>query len=71
MDTIDLFKNIREKKRSTFVQSDIMEFYQSITQDLLSKSLNHAKEYTDTSDEEVKIILACRKSVLSNIVEFG
>ena len=65
LDTIDWFKNIRDKKRSSFAQFDIIEFYSSITLELLLKSLNHAREYTDITDEEVKIILVCRKSILS------
>ena len=64
MDTIEWFKNIKDKKRSTFVQFDIIEFYLSITRELLLKRLNHAREYTDIMDEEVEIILACRKSIL-------
>ena len=31
MDIIDCFKNIKNKKRSTFIQFDIIEFYPSIT----------------------------------------
>ena len=64
--TIDWFKNIRDKKRSSFVQFDIIEVYLSITTELLLKSLNYAREYTDITDEEVEIILACRKSVRSD-----
>ena len=66
MDTIDWFRKIRDKKRSTFVQFDIIEFYPSITKELLVRSLNHAREYTDITEEEIEIILASRKSVLSD-----
>ena len=66
MDTIDWFKNIRDKKRFTLVQFNIIEFYPSITKELLLKSLNHAREYTDITEEEVEIILACRKSAQSD-----
>ena len=66
MDTIDWFMKIKDKKRSTFVQFDIIEFYSSITKELLVRSLNHAREYTDIMEEEVEIILASRKSVLSD-----
>ena len=66
MNIIDSYKNIRNKKRSTFVQFDILEFYPSITRELLLKYLNHAKEYTDITDEEVEFNLACGKSVLSD-----
>ena len=66
MDTIDWFRNIRDKKRSTFEQFDIIEFYPSIIRELLVKSLNHVRENTDITEEQVEIILACRKSVLSD-----
>ena len=65
MDTIDWFRKIWDKKRSTFVQFDIIEFYTSITKELLVRSLNHAWEYMDIPEEEIEIILASRKSVLS------
>ena len=32
--------------------------------ELLLKRLNHAREYTDITDEEIEIIRACRKSIL-------
>ena len=66
MDSIDWFRKIRNKKRSTFVQFDIIDFYPSITRELLVRSHNHAREYTDITEEEVEIILARRKSVLSD-----
>ena len=66
MDTIDWFRKIKDKKRSTFVQFVIIEFYPSITKELLVRSLNHATEYTDITEEEIEIILASRKSVLSD-----
>ncbi len=65
MDTIDWFKKIKDKKRSTFVQFDIIEFYPSITKELLVRSLNHAREYTEIT-EEIEIILASRKTILSD-----
>ena len=66
MDTIDWFRKLRDKKRSTFVQFDIIGFYLSTTKELLVKSLNHARKYTDITEEAVEIILASRKSVLSD-----
>ena len=39
--------------------------------ELLLKSLNSAREYTDITDEEIEIILACRKSIYPIIVELG
>ena len=45
---------------------DITEFYPSITKELLVRILNHARVYTDITEEEIEIILASRKSVLSD-----
>ena len=66
MDTIDWFKKIKDKKGSTFIQFDIIEFYPSITKELLVRSLNQAREYTEITEEEIEIILASRKTVLSD-----
>ena len=66
LDTINWFKNIKNKKRSTFIKFNIIEFYPSITRQLLLKSLNHDKEYTDITNKEIEIILAWRKSILSD-----
>ena len=35
-----------------FIQFDIIKFYSSINGELLLKSLNHAREYTDITDAE-------------------
>ena len=51
MDTIDWLKKIKDKKRSTFVQFDIIDFYPSITKELLVRRLNHAREYTEITEE--------------------
>ena len=59
MGTIDWCRKIKDKKRSTFVQFDI-------TKELVVRSLNHAREYTDITEEEIEIILASRESALSD-----
>ena len=66
LDTIDQFIDIKNKKSTTFIQFDIIEFYPSITWALLLKSLNYKREYMDITDEEIEIILACRKSILTD-----
>ena len=52
--------------RFIYIQFDIIEFYPSMTRELLLKYQNHAKEYTDITDEEIEIILAYRKSILTD-----
>ena len=54
------------KEKAKFIQFDICEFYPSITEELLRKSLNFAKSHTTISPDEEELIMACRKSVLFN-----
>ena len=63
-DTIEWFKNLKYKRTSFFVQFDIVEFYPSITKELLSKALTFAKRFTNIPEEHEKIILHARKSLL-------
>ena len=64
-ETIEWFKNIKNKSKCTFIQFDIIDFYPSISKELLLNSLTHAKTFCDISDEQIQLILACRKSVLN------
>ena len=43
---------------------DIVDFYPSISEELLVKSINFAKKYTHISDDDINIILQSRKSFL-------
>ena len=43
---------------------DIDSFYPSITKSLLSKAISFAKNYTTISDNDIDIIMHCRKSLL-------
>ena len=54
------------KAKARLLQFDICEFYPSISEDLLRKSLLFAKNHTFIEEEEVSLIMACRKSVLFN-----
>ena len=52
------------KSKGRFVQFDICEFYPSISEELLGKSLTYARTHTKFEDEEVDLIMACRRSIL-------
>ena len=41
-----------------------MDFYSSITKELLLNSINYARNFIDITDEQLKIILNCRKSTI-------
>ena len=48
------------------MQYDIEEFYPSISEDLLKKTLDRARTFVDISREEEENIMHCRKSSLFN-----
>ena len=45
-EVISWFKNIPNKNKYKFVKFDIIKFYPSITENLLKKFINFAKEYS-------------------------
>lgn len=64
-DAINWFQNLKSKNKATFIQLDIIDFYPpSISKDLLENSLSFAKNYTEIIDEEIKIIMDSRQSIL-------
>ena len=65
-ETIEWFKGIKNKSKATFIQFDIIDFYPSITKNLLIDSSNYAHKYIDITNEQYEIILACRKTVIKD-----
>lgn len=63
---IDWFKSLEDKSSCNFVQFDIVEFYPSISEELLSKAINYAKEFVPISQDDLEIIMHARKSLLFN-----
>ena len=61
---IDWFKNIRNKTRSSFIKFDIVDFYPSISEQLLDRAIDYAKSVTDVMESELQIIKHARKSLL-------
>ena len=61
---IKWFKTIAHKKRSRFIKFDIADFYPSISEPLLDKAINFAKQFTDISDDAMKAINHARKCFL-------
>ena len=61
---IDWFKELENKDTLTFLLFDIVEYYPNITEELLKKALNYAKNHVDITKEEIKIILQTKKALL-------
>ena len=60
--TIEWFRKIKNKSKATFMQFDIIDFYPSITKNILIDSINYAWKYVDITKEKYEIILAYNES---------
>ena len=63
-DVIEWFTKLPNKSKGKFIQFDIVEFYPSISRDLLSKTMDFAKTITTVSKDDERIIYHSRKSLL-------
>ena len=61
---IDWFTNLKNKNALTFITFDIVEFYPSITEELLTKCIKWAQQYTHIGKIEQDTILHARRSLL-------
>ena len=61
---IEWFRSIERKESCTFMSFDVVEFYPSISEDLLQRAMRFARDHINISDEEVGIIQHSRKSLL-------
>ena len=63
-EVINWFNSIDNKENCHFIQYDIVEFYPNISEKLLKKAISLARNYTSISDDEEKIILAAKNTLL-------
>ena len=61
---VDWFKNLKNKKKLTFVVFDIENFYPSISEKLLSDAMDFAKEHVRIKKIDLDTIRHARKSLL-------
>ena len=61
---IKWFINIDNKEGTVFIQYDVCDFYSSITEELINKSLDYASTFVEISESDRNIILQCKKSFL-------
>ena len=61
---ISLFKQLRNKERLNFISFDIVNFYPSISENLLRRAIAWASSLTTITEEDIEIIFACKESVL-------
>ncbi len=63
-DAISWFQSIQDKQRKSFISFDIVDFYPSISEQLLDRSIAWAEQFTEDSDRELANIKHTRKSLL-------
>ena len=61
---LNWFKKLKNKRQLKFIIFDVEQFYPSINEKLLRKTLEWSKQYVTFSDDEIEVILAARRSVL-------
>ena len=59
---LNWFNNIDNKQQYSFIAFDVVDFYPSISIDLLSDALQFASNYDNISSDEEQIILHAKKS---------
>ena len=64
--TAEVLKWFREvnKNKAIFIQFDIEQYYPSISETLLKRALEFARQYTDISESEENIIMHSKRSLL-------
>ena len=60
------FKHLPNKHRCAFITFDVVEFYPSISETLLTRALDFAANYVNISDDDRHIILQAKQSLLFN-----
>ena len=63
---INWFNAIKDKSQCCFIQLDIAEFYPTIIESILDTAISFARQHTDISNENLRIIKHCCKSLLYN-----
>ena len=63
-EAISWFQSIKDKQRKSLISFDIVDFYPSISESLLDRSIAWAQQFTIISPKDIAIIKHARKSLL-------
>ena len=62
--TIEWFKSIQDKEKHAFITFDVCNFYPSISEELLTKALDYASQFTTITQQDRHIIIHTKRSLL-------
>ena len=63
-EVISWFENIENKKKHLFIQFDVVNFYPSITAELMEAAINWASTYTNISESEKTTIIEAKRALI-------
>ena len=61
---IDWFNGINNKDRFSFIQFDIQTYYPKITKKLVTKAIQYARQFTEVTNQQKKIIIQSSRDIL-------
>ena len=61
---INWFSQLRQKNKLTFLAFDIIDFYPSISDELLNKSIEWTRKHTSIDDQEYETMMHSRRTLL-------
>ena len=61
---IDWFKRNQNKRNKKFIQFDVVNFYPSISSELLAAAIQWARQFIDISEEQEKILMEAKKTLI-------
>ncbi|GAB1599935.1 GATA zinc finger domain-containing protein 14-like, partial [Argonauta hians] len=64
-DALDWFNDLQGRGSLSFVQFDLVSYYQSVTPQLLESALGFASEFSDLAEDEARVIRLARKTIIS------
>lgn len=61
---IEWFSGLKDKANLSFITFDIVEFYPSISEEILGRALSYARKYSDITEIEKEAIMNARHSLM-------
>ena len=61
---LEWFSNFQEKNKLSFLVFNTVDFYHSLSEDLLKKCLTWARKYTGVSDTKIDTIMHVQQTLL-------
>ena len=61
---LEWFSSTQNKTKASFISFDIVDFYPSISENLLAKAIEHAEQFQTISDQDKTIIMHAKQTLL-------